>query len=242
MFAPLTRQSLADAVFQQLSEQILQDRLPAGDELPAERILAEQLGINRGAVREGLKRLQQAALVTVRHGGATQILDWRQHAGLELLPQLLLQANGQISAEAARGIMSLRSTLAPAIAAAAAARGDEALANALQSDWDTLAAASDARSRQQAALAFWARLVEGSGNIAFQLAFNSMNRTYTRIQDLLTQILDVEFSDTDNLAGIIRAVREQDRDAAARHAAAHIARGEAALHAVLDALPFNRSQ
>lgn len=242
MYQPLNKASLADAVFKQLSERILSGRLRDGDRLPAERILAEQLGVNRGAVREGLKRLQQAALIEIRHGGATQVRDWRQQAGLELLPQLLLDDDGQINPEAARGIMQLRSALAPAVAAAAALQGSAALADELQACWTDLETAAHAADRQQAALEFWSVLVAGCGNIAFQLAFNSMRQTYGRIQDLLSQVLDVEFRDTASLAGIIQAIREQDPATAREHAASHVSTGEAAIEQLLRALPTNRSR
>lgn len=240
MFATISKQSLADAVFQQLSERILQGQLPPGEMLPAERILAEQLGINRGAVREGLKRLQQAALVVIRHGGATQVLDWRENAGLELLPELLLSADGELNVEAAQGIMLLRSTLAPAIAAAAAAQPDETLAQSLESHCQTLADATNASERQSAALSFWSCLVSGSGNIAYRLAFNSMHRTYAQIQDLLTEILDVEFRDIASLQGIAQAIRQGDPAMAAQQATSHVSKGETAVMSAIAALSAQR--
>ncbi|MGB1580837.1 MAG: FadR/GntR family transcriptional regulator [Nevskiales bacterium] len=69
MFEAVAKQSLSEAVFDQLRSRIIRGDLSAGDELPSERILCDMLGVNRGAVREGIKRLQQAGLVQVRHGG-----------------------------------------------------------------------------------------------------------------------------------------------------------------------------
>lgn len=241
MFSAVQKRSLADAVFEQLSERIFQGVLESGRELPAERILAEQLGINRGAVREGLKRLQQAGLVAVRHGGATQVLDWRTSAGLEVLPRLLVDGRGQINVQAVQGIMALRSTLAPAVAAAAARKGGVKLADELDARLKSLGEAADAAQRQVQALAYWSSLVAASANIAYQLAFNSMDRTYRQIWHLLTQVMDVEFRDTANLTALSRAVRVRDAAAAASHAAAHVALGEAALNKLLNTLNRNRS-
>lgn len=240
-FVAVPRQSLADAVFAQLSERILHGGLAAGQELPAERFLAEQLGINRGAVREGLKRLQQAGLVAVRHGGATQVLDWRSHAGLEVLPQLLVDAGGRVSAEAVRGIMALRSTLAPAVAAEAARHRDPKLAERLEARVQALRAAPDASGRQVHAMAFWSAVVAASGNLAYQLAFNSLERTYRPIWNLLTQVMDVEFRDIDTLAALASAIRAGDADEASARARAHVALGEAAIAAVLKPKKRSRS-
>ncbi len=48
---PVRRQSLSDAVFDQLRDRIVSGAMRAGDPLPAERALCEALGVNRGAVR-----------------------------------------------------------------------------------------------------------------------------------------------------------------------------------------------
>ena len=74
---------LADQIFGQITAQILSGELEAGENLPAERSLAEQFGVNRHVVREAVKRLQQAGLVQVVHGGGTRVLDIAEsHGGL----------------------------------------------------------------------------------------------------------------------------------------------------------------
>ena len=75
-FKPVKKKSLATAVFEQLRDRILQGKLKPGENLPSERILVERLQVNRGAVREGLKRLEQAGLVSITQGGATSVLDF----------------------------------------------------------------------------------------------------------------------------------------------------------------------
>ena len=48
--------------------------------------------MSRPAVREALKRLSAVGLVEVRQGDSTTVRDFRRHAGLDLLPRLLLRA------------------------------------------------------------------------------------------------------------------------------------------------------
>lgn len=57
MLKPVRKQSLSDAVFTQLRDQIVSGALAPGEPLPAERLLCEALGVNRGSVREALRRL-----------------------------------------------------------------------------------------------------------------------------------------------------------------------------------------
>ena len=90
----IERNSVSDAVYDQLSREILEGRMSAGQTLPAERALCQMLGVNRGAVREALKRLSQAGLVQVRHGGGATVLDFRETAGMDLLSGLLFSSDG----------------------------------------------------------------------------------------------------------------------------------------------------
>lgn len=86
MLKPVRRQSLSDAVFDQLRDRIVSGAMRAGDPLPAERALCEALGVNRGAVREALKRLAQARLVAVQHGGASRVLDFERRPASSSCP------------------------------------------------------------------------------------------------------------------------------------------------------------
>ncbi|WP_157248135.1 FadR/GntR family transcriptional regulator [Nonomuraea typhae] len=51
-----------------VKEIILRRRLVAGDPLPTESELMEELGISRNSVREALKALQAVGIVDIRHG------------------------------------------------------------------------------------------------------------------------------------------------------------------------------
>ncbi|MGW2620830.1 FadR/GntR family transcriptional regulator [Streptomyces sp. NPDC001500] len=75
--------------FEEALEQILQvvrlGLVPGGERLPAERELAERLGISRVTLREVLKVLQEQGLVEARRGryGGTFVLPPRTDAGGE---------------------------------------------------------------------------------------------------------------------------------------------------------------
>jgi GntR family transcriptional regulator, transcriptional repressor for pyruvate dehydrogenase complex len=236
-FAAVRKQSLSESVFRQLQDKIVRQELKAGAALPAERELAATLGVNRGALREAIKRLQQAGLVAVRHGGNHVVLDYLEEGGLELLPSLLVTPQGRLNNSVIRSIMAMRSSLAPDIAAAAARRPDPALAGELDALLERMRAdQASARALQNHALAFWKALVAHGGNIAFRLAFNSMTRTYTQVWDALTPILQKEFRDFDNLAAIAAAVRTGTPEAARAAGRAHVEIGRQALEKALEAM------
>jgi DNA-binding FadR family transcriptional regulator len=236
-FTAVRRQPLSESVYRQLEERIVRQELVAGAELPAERALAEQLGVNRGAVREAIKRLQQAGLVAVRHGGNHVVKDYLQEGGLELLPSLLVNPKGNLNGPVVRSILAMRSSLAPDIAAAAARKPNPALADALDAIVGQMRGQrADLKALQNHALEFWRRLVEHGGNVAFRLAFNSMARTYAQVWNVLTGVLAAEFRDLDNLGGIASAVRSGNAEAARNAGRAHVEIGRRAVEKALDAV------
>ncbi len=237
MFNAIRKPSLSESVYRQLEDRILRQELKPGDELPAERALSGQLGVNRGAVREAIKRLQQAGLVAVRHGGNSVVQDYLEQGGLELLPTLLLNEKGRLNGVVVRSIMAMRSSLAPDIAAGAARKPNAALAGELDAMVERMRAQKgDIKALQNHALDFWRKLVEHGGNIAFRLAFNSMTKTYTQVWITLTGVLAAEFRDLDNLAGIAAAVRSGNAEAARNAGRAHVEIGRRAIEKALDAV------
>lgn len=237
MLKPVRKQSLSDAVFDQLREQIVRGALTAGEALPAERALCEALDVNRGAVREALKRLAQARLVSVQHGGASRVLDYRSSAGLELLPDLLLDQAGGFDPIVVRSIVEMRSALAPDIARLAATRGGAALADALDAIVERMDDAhGDLPALQRIAMEFWSTLVDGTENVAYRLAYNSLRDAYGKCMDLLTGILADELGDRKSYRAIATAVRRGDARSAERLARTLTARGERRLLSAVEAL------
>ena len=233
---PVRKQSLADAVFAQLRGRILRGELSPGETLPAERTLAEKLDVNRGAVREALKRLEQARLIAIRHGGSTTVLNFRETAGTNLLSALLIDEEGNLNTIVARSVIEMRSALAPSIARLCARRGQNVV-----SELDEILATMenskcDLPSLQQASLDFWGALVEASGNIAYQLAFNSLRESYSQFAHLLTGALAAEFEAFEDYQALRHAIADGREDRASDIASNIIQIGESAMTSVLDAL------
>jgi GntR family transcriptional regulator, transcriptional repressor for pyruvate dehydrogenase complex len=225
--------SISEQVYTQLRDRILKKVLPVGAELPSERELSETLGVNRGAVREAIKRLQQARLVRVRHGGATQVENFEAEGGLELLPSLMMSAQGQVNLEVARGIVALRKALAPVVAGQAALHGGQILAEQLKPLIAEMQNTSELPRLQQLAFDFWALVVHGSGNVVFKLAFNSMNQTYLAAWHTLTLVMQDEFRDVNTLAQLAQAIEAGEQRRCEVLARQHVELGSRALNAAL---------
>jgi len=234
--SPIERRSLSDAVYEQLKQRIVEGDFGAGTYLPAERQLCEMLGVNRGALREALKRLQQAGLVAVQHGGQTRVEDYRENAGLDLLPALLLGPDGTFNTRVARGIIEMRGAIAEDAARLCAARADAATRKALLELVEQLKQQDDLAERQKLSMAFWRLVILGSGNVAYRLAHNTLMRTYERIAGVLTQVLADELGALSGYRDIAKAVSAKDGAGAARATRRLLDRGAAGLFKLLDGL------
>src|SRR5947209_16970998 len=71
---------LYEQIVQQIEESILKGALKPGDQLPAERELAQNFGVSRTAVREAVKALREKGLVEAYSGRGTFITDGTSQA------------------------------------------------------------------------------------------------------------------------------------------------------------------
>jgi len=237
MFKPVERRVLAAEVFDQLRERILRGDLPAGSALPAERVLATMLKVNRHAVREGLKRLEQAGLVAIQQGGSTRVLDFRRSAGLGALSGMIVRPDGTIDTRVVRGIVELRTELAPTVGRLAADRATKAQVEVLEGLVARMRDAGDELATlAPLALDFWAAVVAATDNIALELAYNTLASSYGSVMEHLQHLLANELRALDDYAALAHAIARRNRPEAARRATAIAERGERAITKVLKAL------
>lgn len=112
---------LYEQIVQQIEESILKGALRPGDQLPAERELAQRFGVSRTAVREAVKALREKGLVEAFSGRGTFITDGTSQAVRQSLD--LMVKIGQ--PEGSTHLAELRAILEPEIAALAATRSEE---------------------------------------------------------------------------------------------------------------------
>ncbi|MGI8761545.1 MAG: FadR/GntR family transcriptional regulator [Jatrophihabitantaceae bacterium] len=66
--SPVARKPLYERLVEHLRAYVIEAGLSAGDRLPAERELAERLGVSRASVRQAIVALEVQGVVDVRHG------------------------------------------------------------------------------------------------------------------------------------------------------------------------------
>ncbi len=85
----MTGTRVADRVVGELERIILDGALKPGERLPAERVLAAQLGVSRPSLREALKTLEVRGLVSIRQGGGTYVTRLLDNSFSQPLARLL---------------------------------------------------------------------------------------------------------------------------------------------------------
>ncbi|WP_051470935.1 FadR/GntR family transcriptional regulator [Patulibacter minatonensis] len=216
---------VSDVLHDRLRAEILAGDLAPGDAMSSERTLAERHGVNRHAVREALKRLEQAGLVRITQGGATRVQDWRETGGLDLLLDLVRDTGGDAGppAEVVRSVLELR-----ALIGVDAVRRFVDLADADERAHvsvlvEAVAVAVD-RGEGPALVAtayedLWRAVVAGSGNVAYRLMLNSLNQAVAAFPELAIALAP---DDPAALLALAAAVRDGDVGVAAAVVAAQL--------------------
>lgn len=211
-FEPLRRLKAPELIAARIRDAILGGRYRPGDTLPSERSLAEQFAVNRSTLREALKRLDAQGLLETRHGGKTRVRDFLESAGLSLLPHLIAPG-GEVDLALLRDLLELRVELLAWTAGLAAQRREPEGVTRLEELLGELAAAEAARERQELDWAFFAALVELSGNRVLGFLVRPMRAVYDHNLALFEHLYH-EFPLDDHRAAVI-AIALGDGDAAA---------------------------
>jgi len=105
---------------------ILNGDFPPGSTLPAERALSADLGVTRPTLREALQRLARDGWLTVQQGKPTQINDFWQDGGLNVL-SALVHYPAHLPPGFITSLLEVRLNLAPAYTRDAVAHGNGAV-------------------------------------------------------------------------------------------------------------------
>jgi GntR family transcriptional regulator, transcriptional repressor for pyruvate dehydrogenase complex len=121
MYKAVQTSRLYEQIVEQIEQSILKGDLKPGNQLPAERELAQQFGVSRTAVREAVKALREKGLVEAYPGRGTFITNGTPPSIRQSLGRMMRadQQDGTVQ------LVEVREILEPEIAAMAASRADE---------------------------------------------------------------------------------------------------------------------
>lgn len=161
--------SLVEGVCQQLAELVRGMTSQDDRWLPAERSLAEQLGVSRTVVREATKRLEQQGLLEIQHGTGIKVVN-KLHRPLNDSLSLLIPD----VAERLQQLNETRLSIEPDAAAFAAERASDEDIRELKRIQTELETAPDYAAAIEADISMHRAIARASGNLIYQLILDSL--------------------------------------------------------------------
>ncbi|MFF3247174.1 FadR/GntR family transcriptional regulator [Streptomyces sp. NPDC002870] len=225
--------SAVDKAFHGLRHMIATGRLGAGERIPPENELCEELGVSRGPLREAVRMLVALRIVEPRHGSGTYVSQLRPEdiIGSLSLTVDLLPLSGLLE------VYELRRVLESHVAAQAAARVTPETLKAIFGHieaMEALEAKEDASKISEIDHRFHSAIARIGGNPTLESllgVFRARSRAYQVFT--LPESAEIKRASDAEHRAIAIAIANRDPVAAASAAATHVAHTERWLHAFL---------
>jgi GntR family transcriptional repressor for pyruvate dehydrogenase complex len=173
--------SPSDHVFAQLLRDIVCSKLAPGCLLPDANRLSEAFAVSGEVVHAALMQLTQLGMVRMAPGGPTEVLDFRETAGLDLLG---LVAHHGLPGDRLllhwRSTLEMRAAIATDAARLCAQRGEADVRLALPALTLQMLNTDDDQALYALEMRYWDTIIIGADNLAYRLAHNSMMKILTR--------------------------------------------------------------
>lgn len=171
-FQKVQPEKLSTSVVRQIEQLILRGILSPGERLPAERELAERLGVSRPSLREAIGELQERGLLTSKAGSGVFVGDVLGSAFSPALVQLFSSHD-----EALFDYLSFRRDMEGLAAERAARLGSDDDLKVIQTIFDKMKAAGNPAESEEAAkldAQFHSAIMDASHNVVMLHMMRSM--------------------------------------------------------------------
>lgn len=232
MAGQLQNSSLADAVTERVISMIREGKYRAGDRLPTERELAEDFGVGRTSVREGLGLLEKLGILEIRQGRGMVVrsLSLNDVFGqLVAIPTIIDLPDKEI-----RDIMHARRILELESSFLAAKNATEEQRDRLEKLLDGMERSLESpREFLEMDLTFHVVIAESSGNMVLAQLIKLLRDIYIAYSEIILKDPEINRTSLEFHRQIYTAIRQRDAHAAQEYMLAHLRTGE---RDVLDAL------
>ncbi len=225
------RLRLSDSIVTHIERLIVGGTLKPGDDLPAERELAQQFNVSRPSLREAIRKLETKGLLQPRRSGGMQVVDAYTPTLTDPLVNLLSDYP-----EARFDILELRHALERAAASHAARRAtaeDRERLKACIKELRRVAAEDDPMNFCECDAAFHLALADASHNVALSYVmrglFNLLRSSIGASLERLWDRLDARKQLVEQHEAIWAAIRARDPEKAAQAAHEHLSYVETVL-------------
>ncbi|WP_094751916.1 fatty acid metabolism transcriptional regulator FadR [Psychromonas sp. CD1] len=167
----------ADVAEQYLIESIWNGSIAINSVLPAERLLADKIGVTRTTLREVLQRLAKDGWITIHHGKPTKVNDFWETSGLNILSTLTrLDVNRR--SDLIDQLMSVRTNISTIILRMAAKNNSKSVLAYLDN-----VPSIDASSEEftEFDYRFYHHVAVSSNNMIYVLILNGLQDLYRKV-------------------------------------------------------------
>jgi fatty acid metabolism transcriptional regulator fadR len=173
----LKAQSPAALAEEYIVKSIWSHHFPPGSDLPAERELADKIGVTRTTLREVLQRLARDGWLNIQHGKPTKVNDIWETSGLNIL-ETMIQLDGTRQPSLIANMRSARTDISMIYIPKAFRRAPEQSLCILQ-PLDTLQDTAEDYTKFDYDV--FRNLAFASGNPVYGLILNSFKNLYSHI-------------------------------------------------------------
>ncbi len=216
---PIDIPTMHEELQERLKEYIIVNKLQPNDPLPTEAQLAEQLGVSRAAVREGLRSLESLGLIYSRRGEGRYVRDFNLDPILENLSYSLL-----FDSEDLREMIEVRERLEAGFIGDAIAVLDDATVAQLRELVATM------RARAQAGeffldrdLEFHAAIYRPIGNQVLSKLLDIFSTIYRNVRERSLLVTRNSASVVEGHEEILAAIEQRDAELAEKLVREHFA-------------------
>lgn len=234
---PIERTTLAASAFEQLISHVVNGDWKAGDRIPPERELCQQLGIARTSLREALKAMELVGMLDSRVGDGTFVCPRS-----EFLARPLLWAFTGTDETELKDVMEARVMLERDLAGLAAERGSEdeiaKIGDAVRAMKDSVASGT---LMIEADMRFHLAVAEAAHNGVLQNAVQLLRNLMRHWINLKLLIPNVPTRVLNQHVHIYEAIRARDADAARAAMRKHLEDTMRLVTQVIEQRGFKRS-
>lgn len=108
MFKEINAPSINELFVKQLKDMILSGELKAGDKLPPERTLAEQMKINRSVVSSGIRELVSSGFLKIKPRKGTYVTDYIKEGNIQTLVSIIEYSENKFDPKLMKSIYDVR--------------------------------------------------------------------------------------------------------------------------------------
>lgn len=189
-FNKLVSPSLTDLFVSEIQRMILSGELTAGERLPTEQQLSDQMGVSRAVVYNGVKKLEKLGFLRIAPRKGVYVTDYLLEGNLDTLQAILSYSGEYFTPEILTPILIFRRSTEGEIVRLSACHRTEGHLKTLSDLLDCMSTTSDSTENAALIYKFYHQLGLSTGNLVYPLLVSSFKPIYLSLLGVLLQLTD----------------------------------------------------